>query len=940
MAQAPVNDLVVNATTLSFDTNGDYCSSGTPYTTAQATPDENRASNWQQGPNRNVWFKFTAVSTTVSITVRKGGISNAMIALYSGDNNQLTELASKGYPSNAWTTTGLVYESLVPGQLYYIAIDNYVGGSYQGGTFDLCVKSSLDYDHLAGALNLPLDANGDYCSSGTPFTTTWATADQSKPSNWQEGPNKNIWFKFTAKSATASITVRKGGISRAMIALYSYENGQLTELASKAYPANVWTTTGLVYESLNIDQEYYISVDSYVYSSYRGGSFDLCLKSSLDYDHLDGALTLPLDANGDYCSSGTPFTTTWATADQSKPSNWQEGPNKNIWFKFTAKSATASITVRKGGISRAMIALYSYENGQLTELASKAYPANVWTTTGLVYESLNIDQEYYISVDSYVYSSYRGGSFDLCLKSSLDYDHLDGALTLPLDANGDYCSSGTPYTTTWATADQSKPSNWQEGPNKNIWFKFTAKSATASITVRKGGISRAMIALYSYENGQLTELGSKAYPANVWTTTGLVYESLNIDQEYYISVDSYVYSSYRGGSFDLCLKSSLDYDHLDGALSLPLDANGDYCSSGLPYTTTWATADQSRPSNWQEGPNKNIWFKFTAKSTTASITVRKGGIGRAMIALYTYDNGQLTEVVSKGYPPSHWVNAGLVYESLIPEQEYYISIDSYVYSSYRGGSFDLCIKGAIDNDYRDGAKILPLDANGSYCSTPAEFANNYATPDGIAPSSWHPQHGKNVWFKFWVGQPGEADIQINAAGITRIMYALYDEQGAEITSSSFTGVFDSRQFTASGLVGGQYYYLEVDSYIYGGYQGGSFGLCVNLSSDFECTTELWAINSGAWDDPGTWSDTEGGQPVTAIPCATTIVYIKGFDVSFNSPGLASAKRVVMIGTHSDIVTRLDIQAGELVVKEEVVTAGPGVTLKAATGARVRVTGDE
>src|SRR5690606_39863991 len=49
------------------------CSADAEYTTAGASPDKNKASKWNiAAPNNNRWFKFTATTAQINISVNRG----------------------------------------------------------------------------------------------------------------------------------------------------------------------------------------------------------------------------------------------------------------------------------------------------------------------------------------------------------------------------------------------------------------------------------------------------------------------------------------------------------------------------------------------------------------------------------------------------------------------------------------------------------------------------------------------------------------------------------------------------------------------------------------------------------------------------------------------------------------------------------------------------
>jgi hypothetical protein len=114
--------------------------SGGAYTTLYATPDQSKASCWSNGPNNNVWFKFTAVTAGVTAGVKVSGagetMQNPFLAIYDASMNPL---ACQNFMGSK-TDLSLTYTSLTPGNTYYIVVDNYVG---YAGSFDLAVFNDM-----------------------------------------------------------------------------------------------------------------------------------------------------------------------------------------------------------------------------------------------------------------------------------------------------------------------------------------------------------------------------------------------------------------------------------------------------------------------------------------------------------------------------------------------------------------------------------------------------------------------------------------------------------------------------------------------------------------------------------------------------------------------------------------------------------------------------
>ena len=334
----PTNDNFVNATAVTGLINA-ACTSGGLYTTLLATPDHSAGTCWSNGPNNNVWFKFTATATGfINVQVKVSGagetLRNPFVAIYDAS---LTQVACQNYQGGA-VDLSLSTLGLIAGNTYYISVDNYAG---YAGSFDLCLSDVPDYDFKVGAKNVTALINAA-CTSGGLYTTQFATPDQSAGTCWSNGPNNNRWFKFTA-TATGfiNVQVKVSGAGETLrnpfVAIY---DASLTQVACQNYQGGA-VDLSLSALGLVAGNTYYISVDNY--AGYAG-SFDLCLSDVPDYDFKVGAKNVNALINA-ACTSGGLYTTQFATPDQSAGTCWSNGPNNNRWFKFTA-TATGFMNVQ------------------------------------------------------------------------------------------------------------------------------------------------------------------------------------------------------------------------------------------------------------------------------------------------------------------------------------------------------------------------------------------------------------------------------------------------------------------------------------------------------------------------------------------------------------------------------------------------------------------
>ncbi len=284
----PPNDNFASATDITGIINA-ACTSGGTYTTTGATPDHSAGTCWSNGPNNNVWFKFTATATGfINVQVKVSGagetLRNPFVAIYDAS---LTQVACQNYQGGA-VDLSLSTLGLTPGNTYYIAVDNYAG---YAGSFDLCLSDVVDYDFPAGAKDVSslIDAA---CTSGGVYTTQFATPDHSAGTCWSNGPNNNRWFKFTATATgfiNVQVNVNGAGetLRNPFVAIF---DASLNQVACQNYQGSA-VNLSLSYLGLTPGNTYYIAVDNY--AGYAG-SFDLCLSDVVDYDFPAGAKDVTL----------------------------------------------------------------------------------------------------------------------------------------------------------------------------------------------------------------------------------------------------------------------------------------------------------------------------------------------------------------------------------------------------------------------------------------------------------------------------------------------------------------------------------------------------------------------------------------------------------------------------------------------------------------------
>jgi hypothetical protein len=785
-----------------------WCSPDAQYDNTYATGDESAGSCWSGGTDNNLWFDFTATSTSVTVSVITGGTYGSMrgqqIALW---NSEGTEVKCTNSDNWFLGTLTMSIDSLTAGHTYYISVDDRT----QHGSFTLCIDDEVDYDYKSGAEFLYFTDN--WCSSDAQYDNTYATGDELAGSCWTGGTDHNVWFKFIAETGAVKVDLNTGGTYGTMrgqqIAIWN-EAG--IEIACNQSANWYFGTLSVETDTLTAGHIYYISVDDRT----QHGTFSLCINDKVGYDFKQGAeLLLDLDY---WCSADATYDNTYATGDETAGSCWSGGTDHNVWFKFVAISGQVQIDLITGGTMGTMrgqqISLWNSQGIEVGCIESANWFAG---TLSLSSDTLTAGRMYYISVDDRT----QHGTFTLCANNKVGFDFKEGAINLPSFDN--WCSNDANYGNTYSTADESAGSCWTGGTDHNVWFKFNAPAENATVSIITGGTYGTMrgqqIAIWN-ESGQEVSCNNSAN----WFagTLELSVDTLTIGHLYYISVDDRT----QHGSFTLCINYSPSYDYKSGALEIS-DIN-EWCSSDAQYDNTYASADESEGSCWTGGTDHNVWFYFVSTTSSATIEVTTGGSYGTMrgqqIALWNATGVEVACINS-----ANWYAGVLALSSdtLTPGHTYYISVDDRT----QHGTFSLCIDDEENYDFKTGAYLIEDVDN--WCSSDARFDNTYATRDELPGTCWAGSGTHNVWFKF-VALSGEVEISVSTGGTYGTMrgqeIALWNESGDEVHCiSSANWYAGTLGLSIDTLTAGRTYWLSVDDRT----QHGSFTICVNNKTGFD-----------------------------------------------------------------------------------------------------------
>ncbi len=258
----------------------------------------------------DVWYKFTAVGTTQTLSVVSDNSNDIVVEVMSGACSNLTSIQCIDGAIGGGTES-FVFGTLTAGNNYYFRIYQYNYSPSVIPNFTICLQNSFvatpSNDNCSNAQTLTVTS---ICTQ-TPTAGNTFNATQYLP-GCSGNANDDVWYKFVATSTDIKVLVRSNPTMDAVIQLFDGNCSTLTSLVC-ADNASSDTLETLTTSSLTIGQTYYLRV--YDYSSDPGYPFTIAvitnevkLNSSNNLICLGSSATL----------SGTGATSyTWSTGATS-----------------------------------------------------------------------------------------------------------------------------------------------------------------------------------------------------------------------------------------------------------------------------------------------------------------------------------------------------------------------------------------------------------------------------------------------------------------------------------------------------------------------------------------------------------------------------------------------------------------------------------------------
>ncbi|KYG81085.1 hypothetical protein EV198_2975 [Roseivirga ehrenbergii] len=632
-------------------------------------------------------------------------------------------------------------------------------------------------------------------------------------------------------------------------------------------------------------------------------------------DSLSTAYEITLDGTGHYFSDINGFTVSGASGDGIKYSNWLYTPEKNIWFKFVAPTSdTLSISIELSSSGQYGDLIQAVVTDSLGgEMGSKHWvnAANTTTPKELFIDNLQAGVTYYLNVDIPTYTNiftlrFQNYIDSACIDTYTEYVGIDGQLNVEIDSLIDSSCSSWPCPTGNCTT--------------TVFFPALGSS--------EFDIGKNYVTIQGIDDNDSIYYGTAivnlvdTIPPTLVTKNIVRYNSGTHSN--YVSPDDLI-KYYSPGGTSVPAPNPVPGDGIEvfeyrSAYTKDNVKLGGASISKSSFNCTDVGTNEVTVTIWDTSGNETTGIALVyviddtepvAKAKNITVYLDKDGI--AQVNPMWVDNGSTAGCSGSDFVSS--LNKSVFDKNDLGQNSItYIIEDSN--SKMDTDIININVVDSISPVVFPLSKQIVLDESGNYTLTYDELMNpceNVTIPD------------PGDWGGGWGWEPdGSTPFFSPPAYSFDGVGCTYDN--VEITDTSMS----KTDFTTSDLGMNQVIITVID-------QSGNTTEAIaniNVVSAASCVTELWAIASGNWNDPSIWSATEGGAPLSVIPCNITNVYIKDHNVEINSH--IGANKVFIINSDPELSSGLKVISGGLDVVEKIDIQGIGALLEGKPGARVRV----
>ncbi len=870
---APVNDDCSGATSLTV--YGATCGGATTGNVASATQSIAAITcNGATGTaNDDVWYSFVASATAHDITVIGSTSFDAVVDLRSGTCNG-TNINCADATYNGGTEV-INATGLTVGSTYFVRVYNYSSANPATTTFTICVTTPVPpppaNDNCSGAIALTV--YGATCGGAT--TGNVAGATQSLPAitcnSFSGTADDDIWYKFVATSTAHNITVVGSANFDAVIDLRSGAcNGTNINCAdaTSSGGTEVINATGLT-----IGSTYFVRVYHYGSTVPATSTFTICITTPApSNDNCSGAIALTV--YGTTCGGATTGNVFGAT--QSLAATCAGTADDDIWYSFVATGTSHIITVIGSTSFDAVIDLRSGScNGTNINCsdASGSGGTETMTATGLT-----AGNTYYVRVYHYYNTMPTTTTFTICITSPAPpapaNDDCAGAISL--NVYGASCGGAT--TGNVASATQSLAASCGGTANDDVWYSFVATATSHNITVVGSANFNAVVDLRSGVcNGSNIACADSTLSGG---TEVIVATGLTIGNTYFVRVYDFGSSAPLTTTFTICVTTPSttppSNNNCSGATTLTV--YGATC--GGATTGNVAGATQSIAAITCNGftgtANDDVWYKFTATSTTHDITVVGSANFDAVVDMHSVScsGANINCADATGNGGTEVINAtGLTIGAV-----YYVRVYDYGSSVPLTTTFTICITtpGSTVPINDTCSKATALVVYGTSCggATTGTVAGATESLPAIACNSNTSSVAADVWYKFTATATAHDITVVGSVSFNAVVDLRSGTcNGTNINCADATTTGGTEVINATGLTIGNTYFVRVYNYGSSTPATTTFTICVttpvpSTPPNDDCSGAIALTVYGTTCGGATTGDVAGAtQSLPAILCA-------------------------------------------------------------------------
>lgn len=391
-AACPANNTCATAYTL---TPSSSCTT-TSFNIASCT-DENATGDCTNGggADNTIWFQFTAIATTATVTVVGGSGSDMVVGAIVTCGSATTPTGGGCIDASGdGGTETLNLTGLTIGTTYRIGVHEYYADATGTGT--ICVQQSLPItnDNCSGAITLTPSSSGT--CTGTAGTTTGATQSQAGCIGTADD---DVWYQFTATNTSHTIQVANtGGNTDIVTQVFTGACGSLTQFGSSCSDNDA----GQTLTGLTIGTTYRVRI--YTYSSGVTSQFTICVSEPAAGEDCANPIVISAATSycGNLCNSGC------QTATDIQPGNISLAfcgfADDLFYLQFVASATSASFNITAGTPSNIQIDMMQVTGG-CTGTWSHAGttpclngPASI--PSPVTFAGLTIGNTYYLVIDN------------------------------------------------------------------------------------------------------------------------------------------------------------------------------------------------------------------------------------------------------------------------------------------------------------------------------------------------------------------------------------------------------------------------------------------------------------------------------------------------------------------------------------------------------------